>query len=248
MIHDNQKQHIICNFGLSIILYTILFLTLQLTSLESKTINDVNSCNQIKGNWRAYGNSCVDNCLPQYNKSLPCVNAITYGCDCGDDSCLYRGECHLKSKFDTKFQEILINIENQEITRREEVVDKMESDPDYSRYINNLFPKKTNPQLHKIKSKAQLASEQFLSDSKAMVDKENQSNEPKIEALPESNIGKAIGAASESNKKSGNQNKKEPPIPQIPDFLIDKGALKPSSKNKTSKDVEITLPSIPLPR
>lgn len=51
------------------------------------------SCLEQGGVWRKFGNGCVDSCRAKFDKLSFCSMAITYGCDCGDDSCYYNGKC-----------------------------------------------------------------------------------------------------------------------------------------------------------
>lgn len=60
-------------------------------------------CHQANGVWRKFGNGCVDSCMPKFSKFRFCTMAITYGCDCGDDSCYYNNNCYKLQDFKKEY-------------------------------------------------------------------------------------------------------------------------------------------------
>jgi len=49
-------------------------------------------CARVEGNWREFGNGCVDSCdLARNPETILCIQALTYGCDCGPGRC-WNGE------------------------------------------------------------------------------------------------------------------------------------------------------------
>lgn len=44
-------------------------------------------CEEEGGQWRLFNNGCVDSCDAARNDDIMCTQAMTYGCDCGDDMC-----------------------------------------------------------------------------------------------------------------------------------------------------------------
>ena len=53
------------------------------------------NCQISKGVWREFGNGCVDSCKSKMDRIMICSMAITYGCDCGKESC-WDGEICVK--------------------------------------------------------------------------------------------------------------------------------------------------------
>lgn len=61
--------------------------------VRSTTFDDRLSCEKSRGSWRDFGNSCVDKCTFRFDKYAVCSYAITFGCDCGKNRCLYEDKC-----------------------------------------------------------------------------------------------------------------------------------------------------------
>jgi len=61
--------------------------------VRSTTFDDRLSCEKSRGSWRDFGNSCVDKCNFKFDKYAVCSYAITFGCDCGKNRCLYEDKC-----------------------------------------------------------------------------------------------------------------------------------------------------------
>ena len=61
--------------------------------VRSTTFDDRLSCEKSRGSWRDFGNSCVDKCAFKFDKYAVCSYAITFGCDCGKNRCLYEDKC-----------------------------------------------------------------------------------------------------------------------------------------------------------
>lgn len=64
------------------------------------------ACINAGGVWRQFGNGCADNCLAKFNKFNFCTMAVTYGCDCGKDSCYYNDKCYDLDKFEKVYEQI----------------------------------------------------------------------------------------------------------------------------------------------
>lgn len=60
-------------------------------ALRTTSFDDRPICENAKGVWRQFGNSCVDECHPKLDNFSVCAQAITYGCDCGKGRC-WNGE------------------------------------------------------------------------------------------------------------------------------------------------------------
>jgi hypothetical protein len=52
-------------------------------------INDAKKllCTQQSGEWKEFGNGCVDNCSNKISKMSICTQALTFGCKCGETKC-----------------------------------------------------------------------------------------------------------------------------------------------------------------
>lgn len=61
--------------------------------VRSTTFDDRLACEKSRGSWRDFGNSCVDKCSFKFDQYAVCAYAITFGCDCGKNRCLYEDKC-----------------------------------------------------------------------------------------------------------------------------------------------------------
>lgn len=61
--------------------------------IRPTTFDDRPQCEQSKGMWRDFGNSCADKCEYKFQKYPYCSTAIIYSCDCGKNRCLYQDKC-----------------------------------------------------------------------------------------------------------------------------------------------------------
>jgi len=61
--------------------------------VRSTTFDDRLACEKSRGSWRDFGNSCVDKCSYKFDQYAVCAYAITFGCDCGKNRCLYEDKC-----------------------------------------------------------------------------------------------------------------------------------------------------------
>ncbi len=62
-------------------------------NIRPTTFDQREECVESKGVWRRFGNGCVDSCESQFGNFNFCSMALTYGCDCGKDSCSYQEKC-----------------------------------------------------------------------------------------------------------------------------------------------------------
>ncbi len=86
---------------ISLILYNISALFAQNDIMDTYSKRKI--CHEAGGVWRKYGNGCVDHCMNKFSKFKFCTTAITYGCDCGDNSCYYDNKCHNLSDFKKEY-------------------------------------------------------------------------------------------------------------------------------------------------
>ncbi len=244
MTKNTQNKQSCLDFGqlfFSIIFATVFFAIFLINSpANSEEINNQNSCQKINGNYRLYGNSCLDHCLPQFNKYLPCVDEVKYGCDCGQGSCFYQGKCISKAEFEPIYQEI--QEANQEVSndRIEKMAKLMNDDPAYSQFIHDIFANYKDDTGNELKSQAQIMSEKFKQEAEQFV--QNQQQQPSA-PKPKPNVAVAIEAAQKPLPP--------PPIPnKIPQFFIDQQAKKddgPKAAKLPSQEVDMIFPVIPLP-
>ena len=67
--------------------------------VRSTTFDDRLACENSRGSWRDFGNSCADKCAYKFDKYAVCSYAISFGCDCGKNRCLYEDKCILISEY-----------------------------------------------------------------------------------------------------------------------------------------------------
>jgi len=84
-------------FKNTVLLSCFLFIFLNKVAIadivRSTSFDDRLSCEKSRGSWRDFGNSCVDKCSFKFDKYAVCAYAITFGCDCGKNRCLYEDKC-----------------------------------------------------------------------------------------------------------------------------------------------------------
>ena len=132
------SQNISFSFGFITVL-TFLILFLAQTQAQSQNLHSFNACEKVNGDYRSFGNTCLDNCLPQFSEYQPCVNIVKYGCDCGVDSCFYKNKCVSKVEFKKAFKKIFKSVKEKDARRIDEMISLMEEDPGYSRFVHDLF-------------------------------------------------------------------------------------------------------------
>jgi len=93
------------------VLILLLFCGTSALAQEATTtsFDDRPACEAQKGVWREFGNGCVDECYPKFDKFTICTSAITFGCDCGKGRCWDNKSCvpvaQYKKTFDKNFEE-----------------------------------------------------------------------------------------------------------------------------------------------
>ena len=75
-----------------IILITLLII---LVGCESNTIieDPIQECLRMGGEWKQFPNGCIDSCYSQENSGIFCTQALTEGCECGQNSCWDTNTC-----------------------------------------------------------------------------------------------------------------------------------------------------------
>ena len=244
MITSHQNQQVFLRFGaFFIILVAILFFS---NPANSRIINSYESCKKENGNWRLFGDSCADSCISQFNEFTPCVKKVVYGCDCGDDSCLYQNKCFNKFKFQDMYEEIKAQEANKDAIRREKMRELAKTDPSYSQYIRNLFPMEatSDPQTKIFKSEAQLISEKFRTDSLPPPEDKNSKKKGKKKKSGQA-LSPSINAQAVIKPVLENPNT----TPKIPQFYIDreeKESINSAAQQITNGDLDMIFPVIPV--
>ena len=127
------------------ILIFLLFLSSEVFAqavATSTSFDDRAVCEENKGVWREFGNGCVDECYPKFDKFVICTSAITFGCDCGKGRCWNEKSCasviQYKKVFDQKFDE--------EKKIQEEAKQKRKAESDYNAgvIVDDLIKKNQN--------------------------------------------------------------------------------------------------------
>ena len=78
-------------------------------SVEAKRITSFEkrpACEDSGGVWRQFGNACADGCLVKFNKFTMCAQALTYSCDCLENSCFDGDKCIGMAEYKIKYDEI----------------------------------------------------------------------------------------------------------------------------------------------
>jgi len=62
---------------------------------DNSTVNtNQELCEAAGGEWKEFGDGCVDNCdYVRNSDSTGCITVLTYGCDCGEDKCWNGNSC-----------------------------------------------------------------------------------------------------------------------------------------------------------
>ena len=99
--------------------------------VRSTTFDDRTACEKYRGSWRDFGNSCVNKCVYKFDKYAVCSYAISFGCDCGKNRCLYEDKCILISEY-KKIDEQQ-SLENEKVIeevkkRRQNIAKKFQND------------------------------------------------------------------------------------------------------------------------
>lgn len=239
MIRNTQNKQSCLDFGHLLFFVIFAIFVFDIDSSSSQEINNYNSCKKINGNYRIYGNSCTDHCLPQFNKYLPCIEEIKYGCDCGDNNCFYQGKCLSKIEFEPIYKGIQKANQKKNNKRIKEITALMNQDPAYSQFIHDIFANYKDDKSDETKSQAQLMSEKFRNDAANFVESQ-QARQQDRKQKP--NVAVAIEAASKPIP--------QPPIPtKVPQFFIDKQAKEGKSVQAKlpSDELDMIFPVIPLP-
>ncbi len=222
----------------------LLFFSNRLAAQQSQDFIKV--CQDTNANYREFGNNCHDRCLPQFDQSQACFKAVTFGCDCGENNCLFEGKCISKKEFSAIFKEIIAQRDQDIIEYKKELVKKMNDDPDYGNYIRNMY-KKSSAQQSEEPSIAQTGSKNFIANAQRFVDQEKQTeqaknNKGKSSQNNNTNVSKAIKFIAEKDTN-------KPPVNnQIPQFYIDKQVREQADAELKipASEIEAVLPIVPI--
>ncbi len=116
------------------------------------TFSDRAACEKSRGSWRDFGNSCVDKCIYKFDKYAVCSYAITFGCDCGKNRCLFEDKCIHVNEYKKIYENQ--NLENEKTLneirdKRKNVAKKFEND--YLSKLSGVYnfdPNRINPNRH----------------------------------------------------------------------------------------------------
>ena len=151
----------------SIAFYSFLYLFFLLLNQSfaqiprSTSFDDRPVCEESKGMWREFGNSCVDDCEAKFDKFAVCARDITFSCDCGKGRCWNEKSCfdlaEYKKIFDAKQEEERKLLEQQKKKRQKaakqnnnEIMKRLaqkytsDSQANVSENINNQISNYTN--------------------------------------------------------------------------------------------------------
>lgn len=124
------------------ILIFLLFLSSEVFAqavAPSTSFDDREACEENKGVWREFGNGCVDECYPKFDKFVICTSAVTFGCDCGKGRCWNEKSCasvaQYKKVFDKKFEE------EQKLQQESKNKRKAEADANAGKIVDDLIAK-----------------------------------------------------------------------------------------------------------
>lgn len=91
------------------LLLTLIFLLFSAESFSQSfrhtSFDDRANCEDEKGTWREYGDSCVDLCEAKLDRFMICASAITYGCQCGKGRCWDGNHCAAMKDYKKNYDE-----------------------------------------------------------------------------------------------------------------------------------------------
>ncbi len=108
----------------------------QKTSFENRAI-----CEESKGVWRQFGNSCGNSCEAKFDEFATCTKEAKYDCDCGYNRCFFENNCIEISKYQEKFSDLQKQRDEEQAKIKLEREEKIKTDPSIAYYVNNLYKK-----------------------------------------------------------------------------------------------------------
>ena len=241
------------------ILIFLLFLSSEVFAqavAPSTSFDDRQACEENKGVWREFGNGCVDECYPKFDKFTICTSAITFGCDCGKGRCWNEKSCvsviQYKKIFDKEFEE------EQKMQQEAKQKRQAESAANAALIVDDIIAKNAN------RGTSDVAG--------AIKNNYNEFYDTKVDPAVNNAItatGSAITSADKNLNDMSKQNTPAANIPEAPPIVIDTSKAQvptlfleqekakqqnqsqttgnqPGSTNSTAPNAQ-TLPVIPLP-
>lgn len=104
--------------------------------LRATSFDERPACEASGGMWREFGNGCADKCEFQFDKYTVCSQALTFGCECGKDKCMYNDICILNSEYEKIYRELVDEqnkLSSEDKIKREKAAKKFKS-----QYTNKL--------------------------------------------------------------------------------------------------------------
>lgn len=127
---------------------------------RSTSFDERPACESSNGMWREFGNGCADKCEFQYDKYTVCSQALTFGCECGRDKCMYEDKCILNTEYEKINQKIFEEknkVSDEDKAKRERAAKRFKSqytnklagifgaDPNYRDPYRDQREKRKNP-------------------------------------------------------------------------------------------------------
>jgi hypothetical protein len=216
---------------------------------RSTTFDDREICEESRGIWREFGNSCGDKCLSKFDKFAMCSWKINHACDCGKARCWDGKTCVKMLEYEEFYNEKMAKEEEQLKEARQKrqlqlllnnkkIMEKIlrESNSGNSQQNQNSNNKNLAPQSNLQEIQEKVKSQSKLNDKNII----GETNENKI-------LQNSSGKILIKQKENDGVNKATP--------LFEKLLENQDSKNKEQDSKRpspvlgpIGLPEIPLPQ
>lgn len=122
--------------------FAVIFFLLALDSFatsHSTTFDNRPVCEEAKGVWREFGNSCTQDCEHIFNQYKICPNSITFGCDCGEGRCWLDNKCVAISEYKITYREKVRKEKEDEEKLAKERDEKIKNDPRLRAYLYDIY-------------------------------------------------------------------------------------------------------------
>src|SRR3989338_5764356 len=126
--------------------FAILFLSSQTYAKSKTSFDDRPICEENKGVWREFGNSCANSCEEQFDEYAICGKETIFACDCGEKSCWHENKCIKITEYEKIFAELKKEKEEQSQAIKKEREERIKTDPALAYYMQNLYRKEQEKQ------------------------------------------------------------------------------------------------------
>ena len=219
--------------------------------LRATSFDERPACEASGGMWREFGNGCADKCEFQFDKYTVCSQALTFGCECGKDKCMYNDKCILNSEYE-KINRELVDEQNklssEDKIKRERAAKRFKSqytnkllgifgaDPNYRDPYRDQREKRKNPNSF-TSTNRQIIYNDIIKKRNDKILSIKKSYEEEIKNLRESGSVSADKIVSLEKKLDENMKK----FKTIDPIIIDNQVASSDNNKKVSKNEPIVL-------